>query len=77
MNNEGTSCTLITNIGRQFDSYSQPIVYQRDTKPIGQNKKHTDTKRSVQDSLIEGAQIQIQIQKEAHRYKEISTGSLI
>ena len=78
MNDKGTSCIVITNIGGQVESHSQPTVYQRDTKPIRQSTNiriQRDQYRT--GSLIGGAQIQIQIQKEAHRYKEISTGSLI
>ena len=61
---------MITNIGGQVESHSQPTVYQRDTKPIRQSTNiriQRDQYRT--GSLIEGAQIQIQIQKEAHGYK--------
>ena len=69
---------MITNIGGQVESSSQPTVYQRDTKPIRQSANTRIQRDQYRTgSLIEGAQIQIQIQKEAHRYKEISSGSLI
>ena len=73
---KGSSCKL-TNIGGQVESHSQPTLYQRYTKPIRQStNKHIQRDQYRKGSLIEGAQIQIQIQKEAHKYNEISTGQV-